>query len=257
MLKEAIDVLLIDDDTQTAHEMEHFLAQQRDIHKVDCACSVREAMEYCSLCSYDIAVVDLVMPGSDGFSFLEQAAEKMKNAPDTIIVSAISSEDVIKKSFHMGAKYYMIKPYRKDVLYRRIWDVLRLREEEETGEGESVRGAASLDQRITDLFLRMGVPPHLKGYQYLKEAVKLTAQDRMIIYSITKELYPKIAQTYGVTTTKVELAIRHTVEVMYGRDRMRHLQEVLGFPPSVNKQKPTNGELIALIADKILSGNDE
>ena len=106
MLKEAIDVLLIDDDTQTAHEMEHFLAQQRDIHKVDCACSVREAMEYCSLCSYDIAVVDLVMPGSDGFSFLEQAAEKMKNAPDTIIVSAISSEDVIKKSFHMGAKYY-------------------------------------------------------------------------------------------------------------------------------------------------------
>ena len=128
---------------------------------------------------------------------------------------------------------------------------------EGTGEGESVRGAASLDQRITDLFLRMGVPPHLKGYQYLKEAVKLTAQDRMIIYSITKELYPKIAQTYGVTTTKVELAIRHTVEVMYDRDRMRHLQEVLGFPPSVNKQKPTNGELIALIADKILSGNDE
>lgn len=257
MLKEAIDVLLIDDDTQTALEMEHFLTQQEDIHQVNCACSVREAVEYCSLCAYDIAVVDLVMPGSDGFSFLEHAAEKMEHAPDTIIVSAISSEDVIKKSFHMGAKYYMIKPYQKDTLYRRMWDVLRLREGEPSGTGMVAGGTVSLDQRIGDLFLRMGVPPHLKGYQYLKEAVKLTVQDRMIIYSITRELYPRIAKTFGVTSTKVELAIRHTVEVMYDRDRMRHLQEVLGFPSSVNKQKPTNGELIALIADKLISEGNE
>ena len=125
-MKQTIDVLLIDDDTQTAHEMEQFLAQQEDVHQVDCACSVREAMEYCTLCSYDIAVVDLVMPGADGFSFLEHAAEKMEQAPNAIVVSAISSEDVIKRSFQMGAKYYMIKPYQKEVLYRRMWDVIRL-----------------------------------------------------------------------------------------------------------------------------------
>ena len=129
MLKETIDVLLVDDDTQTAHEMKQFLTQQEDVHKVDCACCVREAIEYCSLCPYDVAVVDLVMPGADGFSFLETAAKKMK-APNTIIVSAISSEDVIRRSFKMGAKYYMIKPYQKDVLYRRIWDVVRLDDEE-------------------------------------------------------------------------------------------------------------------------------
>lgn len=257
MLKETINVLLVDDDTQTAHELEQFLAQQEDVRKVDCACCVREAIEYCSLCPYDIAVVDLVMPNADGFSFLETAAKKMKPVPNTIIVSAISSEDVIRRSFKMGAKYYMIKPYQKDILYRRIWDVLRLDDGEEEKKGETIRREDDLEQRITDLFLRMGVPPHLKGYQYLKEAVKLTAQDRMIIYSITKELYPRIAKTYGVTTTKVELAIRHTAEVMYERDKMHHLQEALGFPPGISRQKPTNGEMIALIADKLISEKNE
>ncbi len=250
-MKEALDVLLIDDDIKTAHLAKEFLAEQKDIRRVDRAESVREALEYCDLCAYDVAVVDLVMPGSDGFSFLERACCE-KKGPDTIVVSAISSEDVIKQSFRMGAKYYMVKPYQVDILYRRIWDVVRLHEDEPRM-GEVVGGATTLDQRITELFLQMGVPPHLKGYQYLKEAVKLTTRDRMIIYSITKELYPRIAKTFGVTTTKVELAIRHTVEVMYDRDQMSYLRDTLGFPPSVGRQKPTNGELIALIADKLLS----
>lgn len=250
-MKEKLDVLLVDDDEITAHIAEEFLAAQKDIRRVDYAHSVREALEYCDICEYDVAVVDLVMPESDGFTFLEQAC-RGKQGPDAIVVSAIGSEDVIRQSFRMGAKYYMVKPYQTDVLYRRIWDVVRL-DEEEPQQEENVRGAANLDQRITELFLQMGVPPHLKGYQYLKEAVKLTVHDRMIIYSITKELYPRIAKAFHVTTTKVELAIRHTVEVMYDRDQMRHLCETLGFPPSVGKQKPTNGELIALIADKLLS----
>lgn len=250
-MKETLDVLLIDDDAKTAHLAEKFLAAQEDIHKVDYAESVREALEYCNLCTYDVVVVDLVMPGSDGFTFLEKVCGE-KKGPDTIVVSAISSEDVIRQSFRMGAKYYMIKPYQMDILYRRIWDVARLHEEE-PDRGATVRGITNLDQRVTELFLQMGVPPHLKGYQYLKEAVKLTARDRMIIYSITKELYPRIAKAFDVTTTKVELAIRHTVEVMYDRDQMRYLQDALGFPPSVSRQKPTNGELIALIADKLLS----
>lgn len=251
MMKDTLDVLLVDDDTATAHIAEEFLAAQEDIRRVDCAESVREALEYCDLCAYDVAVVDLVMPGSDGFAFLEKACCERKG-PDTIIVSAISNEDVIKQSFRRGAKYYMVKPYQADILYRRIWDVARLGEEEPQ-KGEAVRAASGLEQRVTELFLQIGVPPHLKGYQYLKEAVKLAARNRMIIYSITKQLYPQIAKAFNVTPTKVELAIRHTVEVMYDRDQMRSLRETLGFPPSIGKQKPTNGELIALIADKLLS----
>ena len=253
MKREKIAILLIDDDARQAEEMKRFLVRQEEVRRVDCACCVREAAEYCALEAYDIAVLDLIMPGEDGFSFLEHTAGQ--KAPGSIVVSAVSSEDVIRKAFSKGAKYYMVKPFQKEILYRRIWDVLRLCSGEEA-QAEAA-GGAGMEQRITELFLRMGVPPHLKGYQYLKEAVKLTLADRMIIYSITKELYPKIAAAFGVTTTKVELAIRHTVEVMYDRDGMRRMKEALGLPADAHSQKPTNGELIALIAAWILSGTNE
>ena len=256
MDKNAIDVLVIDDDGTISHSLESYLATREDIEHVDCAGSVREAMEYCNVHPYDVAIVDLVMPGHDGFSFLEKLHnEHMPKIPDTIVVSAISSEDVIKKAFDMGAKYYMVKPYQNDVLYRRIWDVLSLRGATQTA-GIVIKGKVSLEQRVADLFLKIGVPPHLKGYQYLKEAVKMTVEDRMIIYSITKRLHPEIAEHFHVTATKVELAIRHTIEVMYDRDKMKNVSAVLGFPVGGSKQKPTNGEFIALLADKLISDDE-
>lgn len=256
MDKNAIDVLVVDDDGAITHSLESFLVAREDIEHVDCAGSVREAMEYCNVHPYDVAIVDLVMPGHDGFSFLEKLHnEHMPKIPDTIVVSAISSEDVIKKAFEMGAKYYMVKPYQNDVLYRRIWDVLSLRSATQPA-GIVIKERVSLEQRVADLFLKIGVPPHLKGYQYLKEAVKRTVEDRMIIYSITKRLYPEIAEHFHVTATKVELAIRHTIEVMYDRDKMKNVSVVLGFPVGGNKQKPTNGEFIALLADKLISDDE-
>lgn len=256
MDKNAIDVLVVDDDGAITHSLESFLVAREDIEHVDCAGSVREAMEYCNVHPYDVAIVDLVMPGHDGFSFLEKLHnEHMPKIPDTIVVSAISSEDVIKKAFEMGAKYYMVKPYQNDVLYRRIWDVLSLRSATQPA-GIVIKERVSLEQRVADLFLKIGVPPHLKGYQYLKEAVKRTVEDRMIIYSITKRLYPEIAEHFHVTATKVELAIRHTIEVMYDRDKMKNVSDVLGFPVGGNKQKPTNGEFIALLADKLISDEE-
>ncbi len=255
MAKNAIDVLVVDDDRKISRSLESFLAVQKDVKQVDCAKSVREALEYCDVHPYDIAIVDLVLPEKDGFSFLEEI-EHADDAPDTIVVSAISNEKVIKKAFDMGAKYYMIKPYQNDILYRRIWDVIKLHEEAVPA-GVVIKGKGSLEQRITELFLKIGVPPHLKGYQYLKEAVRLTAEERMIIYSITKRLYPEIAKRFDVTTTKVELAIRHTIEVMYDRDQMHNVSKVLGFPVGGSKQKPTNGEFIALLADKLISEDNE
>lgn len=255
MVREKISILLIEDDQNAANEIKEYLIKQNRVAKVDCAGGVQEAKEYCAQEMYDVALLDLIMPEEDGFQFLQHCM-RVSAAPVNIVVSAVSSEDVIRKSFAMGAKYYMMKPLQKEILYQRIWDVLRLcGGEEQPAQTESFPKENS--RRITELFLRMGVPPHLKGYQYLKEAVKFTLEDRMIIYHITKDLYPKVAKKFGVTSTKVELAIRHTAEVMYNRDGMRRFYEVLGFPTERKQQKPTNGEMVALIADKLISSEEE
>ncbi len=252
---EALDVLIVDDDRRTAEHLAKYLKKQEDIHQVDQVQSAEEALEMIRLVLYDVVVLDLVMPSCDGFGFLERMAGMREvTHPDAIVVSAINSEDVIRKSFTLGAKYYMIKPFAEEIMYRRIWDVVRLKQPIENGGGAVlVKDNADILQRITDLFLVIGVPPHLKGYQYLKEAVRLAVEDRMIVYSITKKLYPEVARAFDVTSTKVELAIRHTIEVMWERGNMEDIDKALGFRVNCNGHKPTNGEFIALLADKLLS----
>lgn len=252
---EALDVLIVEDDRKTAEHLEKYLKKQEDIHQVDQVQSAQEALEMLRLTPYDVVVLDLVMPSCDGFDFLERMANMREVArPDAIVVSAINSEEVIRKSFMLGAKYYMIKPFQDEIMYHRIWDVVRLKQPgaQEAGVVLVQEGADS-EQRITDLFLAIGVPPHLKGYQYLKEAVRLAMENRMIVYSITKQLYPRVAERFGVTPTKVELAIRHAIEVMWERGNIEELNKALGFRVNCNGHKPTNGEFIALLADKLLS----
>lgn len=253
-MRETLDILVVDDDRKTAERLTSFLKQKEDIHQADQAQDADEAMGLMELTPYDVVVLDLVMAPCDGFGFLERLSHmRAENHPDAIVVSAINSEEVIRKCFSMGAKYYMIKPFQEEIVYRRIWDVMRMgRPDVQTG-GSFVSERIDPEQQIADLFLMLGVPPHLKGYQYLKEAVRLAMKDRMIIYSITKRLYPAVAEKFGVTPTKVELAIRHTIEVMWNRGNLKDLGHTMGFRVGANIQKPTNGELIALIADKLTS----
>ena len=253
---EALDVLIVEDDRKTAEHLEKYLKKQEDIHQVDQVQSAEEALEMLRLVQYDVVVLDLVMPSCDGFGFLERMANMREvSHPDAIVVSAINNEEVIRKSFLLGAKYYMIKPFQEEIMYRRIWDVVRLSQPGENKDGGAVlvKDSADINQRITDLFLELGVPPHLKGYQYLKEAVRLAVEDRMIVYSITKKLYPEVAKRFDVTATKVELAIRHAIEVMWERGNMDALDKALGFRVNSSGHKPTNGEFIALLADRLLS----
>ncbi|MEG1473708.1 MAG: sporulation initiation factor Spo0A C-terminal domain-containing protein [Christensenella sp.] len=251
MLKESIDVLLIDDDVKIMSETRRYLAAQENVARVDCAEMAREGIEYCELHPYDIVVVDLVMPENDGFVFLKNMCGTAARALNVIVVSAISSEPIIRRAFSMGVKYYMIKPYKSDVLYQRICDVIHF-DEEKLPKGEIIYKGKGLELCVSELLMQIGVPPHLKGHQYLKEAVKLTVENRMMVYSITKEIYPRVAKMFGVKAAQVELAIRHAIEIMYERDRLAGMCDVLGFPLSALLKRPTNGEVIALIADKLM-----
>ncbi|MEA4853691.1 MAG: sporulation transcription factor Spo0A [Christensenella sp.] len=248
-----LDVLIVDDDYCGEH-LKKTLKKKEDIRRADYAKTAEEALNFLELIKYDVVLLDLIMAPCDGFGFLERMHRMaLRPGPDVIIVSAVNNEDVIRKSFAMGAKYYMIKPFQEEIVYRRIWDVVRLGRQEVQEGTAYTRNRTDVGQRITDLFLMIGVPPHLKGYQYLKEAVKLAAEDRMIIYSITKRLYPEIAKRFDVSGTKVELAIRHTIEVMWERGTLKEFGKMLGFRKGEENQKPTNGEFIALITDKLIS----
>lgn len=248
MLENA-NVLIVDDDNKTAHSLKSFLSSKEDVGNVEWMPSVAEACEFLSLKPTDVVVLDLVMSERDGYSFLENMDKlNLKRRPDVIVTSAISHEKAIKKALHMGASYYMVKPCENEIVYRRIVDILGM------GPDEVQRVSPSVDQEIMEMFLTLGLPPHLKGYQYLREAVKMVLDDSGIIYSITKRLYPSIAEKFEVTATKVELAIRHTLEVAWQRNKMENLNQVFGCEVYLKNIKPTNGEFIALVADKIATG---
>ncbi|MGI6005584.1 MAG: sporulation transcription factor Spo0A, partial [Christensenellales bacterium] len=161
-------------------------------------------------------------------------------------------EDFIRRAIDMGVRYYMVKPYDMEVLVRRV---------RETKTSRAVRSSSiqpiampavrSLDEQITSIFLMIGIPAHIKGYQYLREAVKMVMNNNDVINRITKELYPGIAQQCGTTASKVERAIRHAIEVAFSRGRIENINQVFGINIYNKGDKPTNGEFIALVADKL------
>ncbi len=252
MLENA-SILIVDDDNREALELKNFLKSKVGVDKVECTPSVMEACEYLKAQETDLVVLDLIMPMHDGYKFMELLDHMgLEKSPEVIVTSAISNQDAIKKAMNMGACYYMLKPYENDVLYSRIEEILT--EDIPHEEVSSAKKDAGTDRQIMEIFLSLGLPPHLKGYQYLREAVKLALADPSIIYSITKRLYPEIAKRFDVTPTKVELAIRHALEVAWQRNRMDNLKSVFGCDIYLKDMKPTNGEFVALMADKLSTG---
>ncbi|HBU11921.1 MAG TPA: sporulation transcription factor Spo0A [Clostridiales bacterium] len=241
------NVLILEDDRHTANDLKHHLRGKDNMEYVECVPSVEEACQFLQVKPVDIVVLDLIMSSRDGYCFLETLDHlTLQQKPHVIVTSAIDNEHAIRRAFDMGAKYYMIKPYENEVMYRRILDVCF--------SGARQKGAAggkgkTIDQRIMEIFLALGIPPHLKGYQYLRTAIKMVLLDSTIIYSITKKLYPSIAMEYSVTPTKVELAIRHTLDVTWQRNKFEHLDQVFGCDVYLKNTKPTNGEFIALVSD--------
>jgi two-component system response regulator (stage 0 sporulation protein A) len=247
-MKNNANILIVEDDARAAGAMKNYLLSKENVETAECASSVAEAHEMLSVINADLVVLDLIMSVNDGYSFLENIKRMHeKEKPSVIVISAINSEGAIKKAFDMGAKYYMVKPCENEVLYKRIVDVIEFGE----NGGGGLRAGQNIDQKIMNIFLSLGIPPHLKGYQYLREAVKIVLDDPAIIYSITKGLYPKVADRFGVTPTKVELAMRHTLEVAWQRSKMDNINEVFGCDIYIKNCKPTNGEFIALVADKL------
>ncbi|MGN1027391.1 MAG: sporulation transcription factor Spo0A [Faecousia sp.] len=196
----------------------------------------------------DVLVLDLMLSKQDGISVLK-AISGMERRPVTLATSAFVTEYVSTSAANLGVRYLMLKPCDMTALVERL---------EEIRGGESLRTSAprrpdktSIEAMVTSIIHEIGVPAHIKGYQYLREAIIIAVNDMDVINAITKVLYPQVAKTFGTTPSRVERAIRHAIEVAWDRGDLDTLQRFFGYTVSNTKGKPTNSEFIALIADKL------
>lgn len=249
---ESIRVLITDDNAELRGTLRAFFDRQEDVRVVGEAANGNEAIALLSAQPVDVLLLDLIMPQLDGYAVLDQLQHMdAGERPRVIVLTALAREDFIQRALRLGADHYMIKPVNLDSLLARVRDAARVREQP-LDEPVPIPGSArSVDDRLSNLFLGLGIPAHIKGYHYLREAVKLVLDNPDSINRITKELYPAIARRFGTSASKVERAIRHAIEVGWSRGRVESLNRAFGCRVATPEDKPTNGEFIALIADKL------
>ncbi|MBO5866688.1 MAG: sporulation transcription factor Spo0A [Clostridia bacterium] len=206
-----------------------------------------DARAYLDSTPVDVVITELVMEGEDGFALLEKYRDVR-----FIVASELKSEVFVIKALELGAKYYLVKPVEYNVLEQRIQNVA---DGDKLGSKVMRKKTVSektLDERISNIFVSVGIPAHIKGYQFLREGIKLAVDNPAIINAITKSLYPTIARRFDTTSSKVERAIRHAIEVAWNRGKIENINSIFGVKVYTSSEKPTNGEFIALLADKML-----
>ncbi|MBS5679268.1 MAG: sporulation transcription factor Spo0A [Clostridiales bacterium] len=254
---DTVRVVVADDNVQLRDMIVEYLQAQNGIEIVGAASDGVEALRLVTEFEPDVLVCDLIMPQMDGYGVLERLqAMKLAKQPGVIALTALGRDDFISRAVNLGVNYYMVKPFDFMMLAQRVYEAA----------GESLRAesvgakmiyeqapvsAETLEERIANLFLTVGIPAHIKGYQYLREAVRMVIEKPEMMSRITKELYPGIARKFGTTSSKVERAIRHAIEVAWNRGRIDALDEAFGKNVCSLADKPTNGEFIALVADRL------
>lgn len=251
-----VRVVVADDNAQLQGMIAEYLRQQSGIEIVGVASNGLEALRLVQEELPDVLICDMIMPQMDGYGVLEQLASmRLAKRPGVIALTALGRDDFITRAINLGACYYMVKPFDFSILAQRVFetagelelaDAISSRLKKDGGSGEE-----NLEERIANLFLTVGIPAHIKGYQYLREAVKMVIDNPDLMGRITKELYPGIAHRFGTTSSKVERAIRHAIEVAWNRGRIEALDEAFGRNVCSLDDKPTNGEFIALVSDRL------
>ncbi|MDO5298936.1 MAG: sporulation transcription factor Spo0A [Clostridia bacterium] len=254
---ETVRVVVADDNLQLRDMVTEYLGKQSSIEVVGAAANGVEALKLVQEKEPDVLVCDMIMPQMDGYAVLERLGSmKLARKPGVIALTALGRDDFIARAINLGVNYYMVKPFDFMMLAQRVYEAagesikaeaLSVRMRGDTAEG----GGESLEERIANLFLTVGIPAHIKGYQFLREAVRMVIENPDMINRITKELYPGIAHRFGTTSSKVERAIRHAIEVAWNRGRIEALDEAFGRNVCSLEDKPTNGEFIALVADRL------
>lgn len=244
-----IRVLMIDDNKSLVDMIEEYFSENEKIKVVKKAYSGLEGIKVVdkNRDDYDIIILDLIMPNKDGIYVLDEMKKRGISKP-VIISTSYNQDEMIRKVSEYGVRYFLLKPYDLTDLESRILELSNF----ELKENKNINLFHSgLQMSITKILHDLGVPSHIKGYQYIKEGIMLIYENPSMIGGITKELYPEIANKYNTTVSRVERAIRHAIEVSWNRGDWDLMDEIFGHSVDVDKAKPTNSEFIVTVADKL------
>ena len=201
----------------------------------------------------DLVIVSMFLKGTDGCGVIRTVKKTWVDAK--IIATGLSNDSIIEKAMEDGASYYLVKPFSIQTAMERIRELMKDKPTSGKEIAVSKRKPVTIDEKISEIFISIGIPPHIKGYGYLREGIKMTIERPYIINSVTKELYPSIADKFSTTASKVERAIRHAIEVAWNRGRIDAINAIFGARIYLGTEKPTNSEFIALVADKPILEN--
>jgi len=257
-----ISVLIADDNKEFCSILNDYLLNQRDIIVTAVAKDGREALALIEEKQPDLVVLDIIMPHLDGLGVLEKLnSMNLEKMPRIIVLSAVGQDKITQRAITLGADYYVVKPFDMDVFTKRIREMFNettsnvIKKQTntmiETDVKVQSKGPIDLETEITNIIHEIGVPAHIKGYMYLREAITMVVNDMELLSAVTKELYPSIAKKYNTTASRVERAIRHAIEVAWGRGQVDAINKLFGYTIHNEKGKPTNSEFIAIIADKL------
>ncbi len=260
MAEKKISVLIADDNKEFGEILSEYLKSQNDIEVIGVAKDGVEAFDMIVEHKPDIAILDIIMPHLDGLGVLEKLNNsQLSHRPQCIMLTAVGQDRITQRALALGAEYYIVKPFDMDILVNRIKELrdfkrVTMIRTDHVSDGRTPyvnSGAKSLEAEVTNIIHEIGVPAHIKGYQYLRDAIMMVVKDIDLINSITKQLYPSIAKAYNTTPSRVERAIRHAIEVAWSRGQVETIDSLFKYTINVGKGKPTNSEFIAMIADKL------
>ena len=266
---ENVNVVIVDDNPMILNTLDEVISSEAGLSVIGRADNGKDAIDMIKDTQPDVVLLDLVMPQMDGITVVENIKKKtsMLKNPAFIILSAVGGEQMTEEAFQAGANYFLIKPFDKDILVNKIRRIgkrpvrpvpgkvleapLKAATPEEAAMNREEYMKEHLETDITKMLHELGIPAHIKGYQYLRDAISMVVRDREMMEAVTKILYPEIAKKNYTSSSRVERAIRHAIEVAWGRGSLEVIDELFGYTISTGKGKPTNSEFIALIADKI------
>ncbi|KJS00686.1 MAG: chemotaxis protein CheY [Peptococcaceae bacterium BRH_c4a] len=249
MMRKAIKIVIADDNREFCELLKEFLSQQDDLTLAGIANNGLEALELIEKHTPDIIVLDIIMPHLDGIGVLEKMATgHIANRPRIIMLTAFGQETVTQRAVELGADYYILKPFDFSVLASRI---RQLSDGLQVNQYITSVKPKNLDVAVTNIIHEMGVPAHIKGYHYLRDAILMVINEINLLGAVTKELYPMIAHKYQTTPSRVERAIRHAIELAWDRGNVEMMTKFFGYTINLERGKPTNSEFIAMVADKL------
>lgn len=255
-----LNVVVADDNERIVSLLSDLLSTDEDISVVGKAKNGQEAYDIIRKEKPDVVLLDIIMPKLDGLSVMDKINHDatLDKHPAFVVMSAVGQEAITEDAFNLGANYYIMKPFDHETLMYRMKQFKKGAQLKNVGgrvqtiiskQSEPVK--KDLEILVTEFIHEVGVPAHIKGYQYLRDAIMMTVNDPEMLGAITKILYPEIAKKHKTTSSRVERAIRHAIEVAWSRGKLETIEEMFGYTINTGKGKPTNSEFIALIADKI------